>query len=52
MVRDREFLADAEGVKLEITPIDADEVGAVIMRMAATPHAVIERYNRITGVTN
>ena len=51
MVRDREFLADAERVKLDITPIDGDAVRALIAKMATTPRAVIERYNRITGVT-
>ena len=50
MVKDREFLADAERVKLDITPIDGDAVRAIIVKMAATPRAVIERYNRITGV--
>ena len=50
MVRDREFLADAERVKLDITPIDGAAVRAIISKMAATPRAVIERYNRITGV--
>ena len=51
MVRDREFLADAERSKLDITPMDGDAVRAILTRMAATPRAVIERYNRITGVT-
>jgi tripartite-type tricarboxylate transporter receptor subunit TctC len=51
MVRDREFLADAARSKLDITPIDGDMVRALLMRMAATPRSVIDRYNRITGVT-
>jgi tripartite-type tricarboxylate transporter receptor subunit TctC len=50
MVRDREFLADAERSKLDITPIDGDAVRAILAKMAATPRPVIERYNRITGV--
>jgi tripartite-type tricarboxylate transporter receptor subunit TctC len=49
MVRDREFLADAERSKLDITPIDGDQVRAIIAKMATTPRAVIERYNAITG---
>lgn len=49
MVKDREFLADAERSKLDITPIDGDQVRAIIAKMAATPRTVIERYNRITG---
>jgi tripartite-type tricarboxylate transporter receptor subunit TctC len=50
MVKDREFLADAERVKLDITPIDGDQVRAIIAKMATTPRVVIERYNQITGV--
>jgi tripartite-type tricarboxylate transporter receptor subunit TctC len=50
MVKDREFLADAERSKLDITPIDGAAVRAILAKMAATPRAVIERYNRITGV--
>jgi len=50
MVKDREFLADAERVKLDITPIDGEAVRAIIAKMQMTPHAVIERYNQITGV--
>ena len=50
MVKDREFLADAERSKLDITPIDGDAVRTILTKMAATPRAVIERYNRITGV--
>jgi len=52
MVKDREFLADAERVKLDITPIDGEAVRAIIAKMQRTPRAVIERYNQITGVTN
>jgi tripartite-type tricarboxylate transporter receptor subunit TctC len=51
MVKDREFLADAERSRLDITPIDGEAVRAIIAKMAATPRAVIERYNRITGVS-
>ena len=52
MVKDREFLADAERSKLDITPIDGEAVRAIIAKMAATPRTVIERYNQITGVAN
>ena len=50
MVKDREFLADAERSKLDTTPINGDAVRAILTNMAATPRAVIDRYNRITGV--
>jgi tripartite-type tricarboxylate transporter receptor subunit TctC len=52
MVKDREFLADAERSRLDITPIDGDAVRAILTRMAATPRSVIDRYNRITGVAS
>ena len=51
MVRDKDFLADAERAKLDITPIDGNAVRDIIVKMAATPKDVIARYNRITGVT-
>jgi len=51
MVKDREFLADAERLKLDITSNDGEAVRAIIAKMQMTPRAVIERYNRITGVT-
>ena len=31
-------------------PIDGEAVRAIIVKMAATPRAVIGRYNQITGV--
>jgi tripartite-type tricarboxylate transporter receptor subunit TctC len=51
MARDKDFLADAARVKLDITPIDGAAVRAILLKMAATPKDVIARYNRITGVT-
>lgn len=50
MVKDRDFLAEAERVKVDITPIDGDAVRNIIVKMAATPKDVIARYKRITGV--
>lgn len=47
MVRDRQFLADAQALKLDITPVDAAAVRAVITAMAATPKELIARYNAI-----
>ncbi len=49
MVKDRDFLADAERAKLDITPIDGEAVRNIIVKMAATPKDVIARYNQITG---
>jgi tripartite-type tricarboxylate transporter receptor subunit TctC len=47
MVKDKDFLADAAKVKLDITPIDGLAVRAIIQKMAATPKDTVERYNRI-----
>jgi len=51
MAKDKDFLADAERAKLDITPIDGAQVRAIIVKMAATPKDVIARYNQITGST-
>lgn len=49
MTKDKDFLADAARVQLDITPIDAGAVRAIIARMAATPKDVVERYTRIVN---
>lgn len=49
MVRDRNFLADAKQVNLDITPVSGAEVRNVIAAMAATPKDLIARYNAITN---
>jgi tripartite-type tricarboxylate transporter receptor subunit TctC len=51
MVKEKDFLADAEKAKLDITPIDGNAVLDILVKMAATPKDVIAQYNRITGVT-
>lgn len=51
MVNDRDFLADAARVQLDITPIDAEAVCSILAKMTATPRDVIARYTRITGGT-
>ena len=50
MMRDRDFLADAARVKLDITPVSGERVRQIIIAMAATPKALIARYNAITTV--
>ncbi len=47
MVKDKDFLADAEKVNIEISAIDGDAVRDVIAKMQATPKDVIARYNEI-----
>ena len=49
MVADPSFLDDAVKVKLEISPIDGDAIVALLSRAAATPKAVIDRYNKLAG---
>lgn len=48
MVRNRDFLADAKKVNLDITPVSGDAVRSVIAAMAAMPQDLIARYNKIT----
>jgi tripartite-type tricarboxylate transporter receptor subunit TctC len=50
LMRDRDFLADAERVKLDITPVSGERVRQIIAAMAATPKALIARYNTITMI--
>ena len=45
MVKDKEFLADVEKVKMELAPVGGDEVQELIVRVAATPKAIIDRLN-------
>ena len=50
MVRDRDFLADARKVNLDITAVSGADVRSVIAAMAATPKDLIARYSKITAV--
>ena len=45
MVKDPAFLAEANKQSIEITPVDGDEIQALLERVAKTPKAVIERLN-------
>ncbi|MFN3892330.1 MAG: Bug family tripartite tricarboxylate transporter substrate binding protein [Beijerinckiaceae bacterium] len=45
--KDSEFLAEADKLKLDISPIDGEAVEALIRRMASTPPAVIARFKSI-----
>jgi tripartite-type tricarboxylate transporter receptor subunit TctC len=42
-----EFLAEAEKLKLDVSPIDGEAVETLIRRMASTPPAVITRFKSI-----
>ena len=45
--RNTEFLAEAEKLKLDVSPIDGEAVETLIRRMASTPPAVITRFKYI-----
>jgi len=51
MGRDPAFLAEAERIGFDVSPIDAAEVQALLARSAATPKSVIARYNALGGPT-
>lgn len=41
-VRDKEFLAEADRLKLELAPMDAEEITDVVKRIYATPKPVVQ----------
>ena len=45
MAKDPNFVADAKNLNLELTPVDGDDVQALLDRVAKTPKHVIERMN-------
>lgn len=47
--KDEEFLAEAKKLKLDVSPIDGAAVVKLLERSAATPKAVIARYNAIVS---
>jgi tripartite-type tricarboxylate transporter receptor subunit TctC len=49
MVRDKDFLADAEKVNLDISPIDGEAIVAILKKAAATPRDVIDLYTRLAS---
>jgi tripartite-type tricarboxylate transporter receptor subunit TctC len=52
MVKDPAFIAEAEKMRLELSPIDGDAVRAVVARMRETPADVIEQFKTIAGSKN
>jgi len=49
MSRDAAFVADAQKLGLDVSPIDGDAVVKVIAQMAATPKEVIAQFNEIVA---
>ena len=47
MCRDKEVLAEAAKLGIEMSPIDADAILRLVQRMAGTPRDVIARYNAL-----
>ena len=49
MARDKEFVAEAEKIGIDMSPIDGDGILKMLAATAATPKEVIARYTAITG---
>jgi len=49
MCRDKEFVAEAEKIGIDMSPIDGEGVLKMLAATAATPKDVIARYTAITG---
>jgi tripartite-type tricarboxylate transporter receptor subunit TctC len=49
MARDRDFIAEAEKLGIDMSPIGGGEILQLLTRTAATPKDVITRYNAIGG---
>jgi tripartite-type tricarboxylate transporter receptor subunit TctC len=47
MCRDKAFIAEAQHLGIELSPIDGAAIVALLAHTAATPHDVITRYNAI-----
>lgn len=52
MCRDKAVLEEAAKLGIDMSPIDATEILALVGRMAATPKDVIARYNALSGEKN
>ena len=49
MTKDPAFIAEAEKMSLELSPIDGEAVRKVIAQMQATPPEVIAQFKAIAG---
>lgn len=52
MVQDKEFLAEAQKLRLDISPIDGAAVDAVVARAMKTPREVVELYSKMASPQN
>jgi tripartite-type tricarboxylate transporter receptor subunit TctC len=47
MCKDKDFIADAAKLSLEVSPLDGDGIVKLLQRAAATPKEVIEQYKKL-----
>lgn len=47
---DPEFRAEAERLKVDLSPLDGEQVARIIADMKATPRSIIDRYKRILAL--
>ena len=52
MARDPDVVREGIALQLDMTPVDAAAMNALVARAAATPRSVVERYTRITSALN
>ena len=46
-ISDRQFMQDAEKLKLEISPLTGEQVETLVKQLAATPRPVVDRVNKL-----
>jgi tripartite-type tricarboxylate transporter receptor subunit TctC len=46
VVKDPEFLADAEKAQLEISPVPGEKLQALVENLVSTPADIVEKYKR------
>lgn len=51
MTADPAYLAGAQRLSLDTSPIDADAIRKLLAQSAATPQDIVAHYNQITGMT-
>jgi tripartite-type tricarboxylate transporter receptor subunit TctC len=49
MCKDKEFIAEANKLGLEVSPLDGDGIKKLLERAAGTPQEVIEQYKKLIG---
>ena len=49
MCKDKDFIAEANKMSLEVSPLDSDGIIKLLQRAATTPKEVIEQYKKLIG---